>query len=72
MIWHNYKNQSELEYKTEKPFSIHESINVGENNYRDDESHISKMSRRSHLSNSIPEKVSLAGIKIKELFFKKH
>ena len=36
MVWHNYKNQSELEYKTEKPLSIYGSINLDENNYRDD------------------------------------
>ena len=75
-VWHNYPNQSELDYKTEHPPSIYSSLRVEENNYRDDRSQApskkSSASRRSYQAGSIPEQVSLAGVKIKELFFKKH
>ena len=75
-IWHNYPNQSALDYKAEHPVSVYSSLKIDENSCRDDQSQLhskkSQVSRRSHQSASIPDKVSLAGIKIKELFFKKH
>ena len=39
IVWHNYKNQSELEYKTENyPTAVQSSINANldTENYRDD------------------------------------
>ena len=41
IVWHNYKNQSELEYKTEHyPTSVQSSLNINlDDRLRDDLSH---------------------------------